>query len=74
MNLKENKYEIYDILKKLDILIGILAIQNKDLLEQVRILRFLEYTVPEIAEFTGISKRSVDNKIAELKRNKKIKK
>jgi hypothetical protein len=65
--------EIKQLCNKLDKLIAIIAIQDKEQQEQVRLLRLLEYTVPEISGLLGVSTRTVDNKIAELKKKGKLK-
>ncbi|MBN8585870.1 MAG: HTH domain-containing protein [Ignavibacteria bacterium] len=59
---------------KIDKLIAIIAIQDKPLEEQVRMLRLLEYSIPDISTFLGVSTRTIDNKIAELKKSGKLKK
>lgn len=58
--------------QKLDILISVVAIQGKEQIEQVRILRNLNYSIPEISKLLGVTTRTVDNKIAELKKIKKL--
>jgi len=65
--------QINKLCDKIDMLIAIISIQNKDVEEQVRILKVLDYKIPKIASLLGISTRTVDNKIAELKRKGKLK-
>lgn len=56
-----------EINDKLNKLIAIMAIQNKNEDEQVKILSLLDYTIEEISMFTGISNRTVFRKRAKLK-------
>lgn len=64
--------EIKKLTQKIDTLISIIAIQGKEQDEQVRILRTLDYSIIEIANLLGVNSRTIDRKIAELKKNKKL--
>ena len=64
--------EIKKLCDKMDKLISMIAIQGKNQNEQVRILRYLGYKIPEISELLGVSPRTINNKIAALKNSKKL--
>lgn len=57
-----------EISNKLDILIAVNAIQNKERDDQIRVLVNLGYTNKNISEFTGIPKGTVDMVRANLKK------
>lgn len=60
-----------EVLRKLDIIIGLLAVQNKDKDEQIRVLHDLEFTSKDISKITGIPEGTI-GRIRSTKLKKKV--
>ena len=65
---KTERDHLLEISEKLDTLIGILAIQDKDRDEKIRILVSLGFSNAEISKLTGVPKGTVDSIRAKRKK------
>jgi Holliday junction resolvasome RuvABC DNA-binding subunit len=67
---KTEKQILMEISKKLDNLIGVIAIQGKSRDEQIKVLVSLGFSNAEISKITGVPKGTVDTIRAKIKKGK----
>ena len=59
-----------EVLKKLDTIIGLLAIQGKDTDQQIKVLRSLGFTIKQISEMTGVADGTIKTRMRKERINK----
>lgn len=52
-----------EVLEKLDVIIGLLAIQGKEIDDQIKVLRSLGFTISQISGITAIPEGTIKTKM-----------